>query len=431
MKLLTKTSIYYLLFAIPVLVVAGFASYLFMQNQTTDSVDESLFRQLEITKQYIAKNKKVPNFESIADMQIDIKERNDFIDNVVSITDTNHYDAVEEEIVPYRMLKNNFVVNNQSYQIRIEKSTIKSDELFEGLFNGLLVVYASLFLCFILVNWYISKKIWKPFYSSVEQLKKFSVISSVKIKFENSSIKEFVELNSSLSEMTEKIFNDYRNQKEFTENASHEMQTPLAVIQSKIELLIQSKSLGEEEMNLIQSILDSSNKLSQLNKTLLLLAKIENNQFEETVELNLKDTVQKVLKNFEDKISIKNIVVEKRLSNDIQIMINPVLAEVMLSNLLQNAVRHNIQNGKIIIETKPNEIIISNTGNPLSVKSDDLFERFKKGNSSVDSIGLGLAIVKSIADAYHLKVLYSFEKELHVFSIQFSEHIFSKIKTES
>jgi signal transduction histidine kinase len=217
--------------------------------------------------------------------------------------------------------------------------------------------------------------------------------------------------------MTDKLYEDFTKQKEFTENASHEMQTPLAVIKAELNLLMQSKNLKETEMLYLHGIERSVKKLSTLNKTLLLLTKIDNNQFTTNQAINLNRLIEKQIEQNEEFLKLKNCLLKYDFENELVISMSNELAEILLFNLIQNAIRHNEVSGIITIKVKENKVIIANSGNPLTLSKDDLFVRFKKNDASKDSLGLGLSIVKSIANIYNLLIAYTYENKMHIFTI--------------
>ena len=219
--------------------------------------------------------------------------------------------------------------------------------------------------------------------------------------------------------MIDKMMQDFIFQKQFTENASHEMQTPLAVIRNKIELLIQSENLNKTESDLILSINDAVSKLSRLNKSLLLLAKIENHQFKGEADISLVKIIDESLLLFEDHLAEKNIKVIKAYHDNIKLFINPDLCMVFVNNLMQNAIRHNTQNGSIEILLDKNHFSISNTGKALAIDPSKIFQRFQKDPGSIDSTGLGLAIAKEIAVASGLTFEYDYWDLKHNFSLKF------------
>ena len=218
--------------------------------------------------------------------------------------------------------------------------------------------------------------------------------------------------------MTEKIAKDYRNLKEFTENASHEMQTPLSIIQSKLELLIQSENLTAEQMQEVQVIYESAARLAKLNQALLLLAKIENSQFAEAKPVKLDEIIKTKLLFFEELIAHKNISVEVNLE-PLTINIHPILADILVSNLIGNAIKHNLEKGKLIVKLKGDELVIQNSGKPLTITPEQLFQRFRKADPASDSLGLGLAIVNEICIVYNYSIDYKYVDNLHSVSIGF------------
>ena len=265
--------------------------------------------------------------------------------------------------------------------------------------------------------------LWKPFYNTLTKLNAYDIKNHEHLAFSKENILEFQQLNNALTKMTDKIYLDYLQQKEFTENASHEMQTPLAIIKANLTLLMQSSNLSESEMNHLQTIENTTKKMASLNKALILLSKIENNQFKENEAVNLISIINKTVANYIDLIEIKNIQLKLNLQNDLQITINPTLAEILLSNLVQNAIKHNVNRGVITIELIQNKLIISNSGEALTINPTELFTRFKKDDASKDSLGLGLAIVKSICNICHLKIDYSYSNNLHTFSLNLAKDL--------
>jgi signal transduction histidine kinase len=269
------------------------------------------------------------------------------------------------------------------------------------------------------VNTHVIRKAWLPFYENLQIVKNFSVEENQPITLEKSGIDEFEELNDSLTRLTDKIISDFNNLKEFTENASHEMQTPLAIMQSKSEMLLQSENLDPEHIQHIRAIYTSVQRLSKLNKTLLLLSKIENNQFTEKESIDVNKSIEKQLEIFEDFIENKELELVMNTAMDVTIEANPLLFDMVISNLISNAIKHNVKGGSITVSTTKLFVSVSNSGAPTSLDSSSLFERFKKESSSSNSFGLGLAIVKKVCDNYNWKITHSFAEDQHNISIYF------------
>jgi signal transduction histidine kinase len=282
----------------------------------------------------------------------------------------------------------------------------------------MLLVFAGLFITTLLFNWLISKRLWKPFKRSLQKIRTAELQKMEAIHFEGTNIREFNELNTSLNAMAGKIYNDYVNMKEFTENAAHEMQTPLAVVQGKLELLLQDNNLKDEQVDSIIQASTALSRLSKLNQSLLLLAKIENNQYETSETINLTEVTKKYLKLFDELIRDKQLIVETDFAEGLQLNLHPLLGDTLVSNLLGNAVKYNYSGGRVNISVTSNKYQISNTSHLAPIDPNQLFKRFNKSQLSEEgSNGLGLAIVKKICDTHNLTISYASENELHTFTI--------------
>jgi len=417
-KLITKTIIYYLLISLPLLLIAGFISYFLIRQELKDGTDEALWKEkVTIEKQIYLFNKTKTIYLSLDSLSY-IKPVNQVYSNF-KFSDVSIIDKLENEILDYRVLQSFYISKNQIYLIHLSKPTLEDDELLEGLYSSFALIIFFLLLAFFLVNWVISKTLWKPFYQTLQQLNTYDLKNKSNINFKIATTKEFKQLNTALVKMTDKIYLDYSQQKQFTENASHEMQTPLAIIKISLDNLFQSTNFKEEELIILQNIETSVNKLSQLNKSLLLLTKIENNQFNNYEEINLNTLVTKLVSDYQFIYESKNIKLIILNYESVKIKINTILADLIFGNLINNAFKHTIVNGNIEIKLKNNSFTISNSGKALSFNENDLFNRFKKDEASKDSLGLGLAIVKSIADNYKFKISYTFNNNLHTFTMAF------------
>ncbi|MES2485149.1 MAG: HAMP domain-containing sensor histidine kinase, partial [Bacteroidota bacterium] len=233
------------------------------------------------------------------------------------------------------------------------------------------------------------------------------------------NIEEFDSLNKSIERLIEKNTAIYKNQREFIENAAHELQTPLALFQTKIDTLSQSPNLTEEQSDLLDSLNNDVSRLNRLNKNLLLLSKIENSTYFEKQPVVLNEYINKHHDFFEEQASAKGLTLATDFAQPATINANPVLTEVLINNLFLNAIRHNVSNGKIIICTTGNTISFFNTGHDKPLNSDKLFNRFSKSDPSAQGNGLGLAIVKKIAELNNWDIAYTFENSLHNFTVTF------------
>jgi signal transduction histidine kinase len=413
MKLQKKISIYFISTSLLIFAISSLASYFILKNLAMEEVDERLVaEQVNILTQLEFDNdstKYLVNHSYIYDISPIEKEK--YISPILS--DTTLYLADEGEFGNFRQIKTSIFINGKNYQITLRQSIIEKEDLVTGITFLLISILFLIILSLNLINYYSEKKWWQPFYQTLEKLSKYKLSQNEKIHFDLSKIDEFNTLNRNLEEMTNKFRNDYNLLKEFGENSSHEMQTPLAIIRSKLDLMIQDKFLSEKQFDSIRSIYDAVNRLSRLNQSLNLLAKIENEEFSQKESINFSQVIKKQLANFEELISLNSLNVLTEMKDDVTININPFVAETLISNLLTNSIKHNLRNGEISIILSKNLLVIKNTGNPLKTPPAQLFNRFKKEAQTSDSTGLGLSIVKTICELNDLEIKYNYLDEKH------------------
>lgn len=421
MKLLVKTNLYFLLLSIPILLISGFMSYSFITNELKNSSNSVLLDRKDRIEQFLKDNDEISSslFAKSKEVQIKKITNSDFVkENKNVFSDTLIFDKTENEFAINQTITSLVKTKNATYQIKIWRSSVEFDELFEGIFFLLMSILFFQFLISMLINFWVTKTLWQPFYSTIQSLKVFRANDNYVPKFEKTSVKEFKKLNKSLKDMMSKLIVDYHSQKRFTENASHEIQTPLAVIKSKVDLLIQSETLKPNEVELIIAIDDACSKLIRLNKSLLLLTKIENKQFKTTEQVSVAKIVDQSLLLFEEYINERKLTVEKDIESDFLINMNPDLCLILINNLFQNAIRHNVDKGKISILIKNNIFYIQNTGKEESLDVTLLFKRFQKTSTSHLSLGLGMAIADEIADVSGLELKYKFTNNQHRFTLK-------------
>ena len=415
MKLIDKTRQTYIIFSIIIFIVSSVVIYFTLNNVFTKKQDQRLKFHKELIEQKLKYEYPLPIFEV-----------DDFISET-PIKDTLFYkdtlflhiiNGVEKREM-YRELTSIETLHGKTYEITTRDSKVKNEDFVLVVTLSVGIVILLLIISVYFVNTIILGNAWLPFYENLEILKNFSVENNKPIHLQNTKIDEFQELNKSLIKLTNKINSDYRNLKEFTENASHEMQTPLAIMQSKSEILMQSENFNRSESQQIKAIYSAVQRLSKLNKTLLLLSKIDNQQFKEKESLLINDVIIKHLDIYEDFIENKKITVTKKSTLDVHLDANPLLFDMIISNLISNAIKHNIENGNIDILTTDLFMSFSNSGKELQGSSESIFERFKKESTASNSFGLGLALVKKVCDNYNWKINHSFIENQHNITIYF------------
>jgi len=306
-----------------------------------------------------------------------------------------------------------------NYAITTNTSIIITDNQY---FIGILMTFAWIFVFLmaivVILSEVLSRYLLTPFNHALDEMHEFQLNQNKTIQLKETKTQEFRQLNKLLMEMTTNAKKDYTVLKEFTEHASHELQTPLAAIKAKIEYLMESE-LNEQQLFQLSSMHDELERLSKINRSLVTLAKLENYEHVDKSLINFSNTVLDVLNAFIDQIKMKGLSLEQRIDKEVYVAIDASLALLLVKNLISNATRHNIPNGIIDVELNATRLIIKNTGDAPTVPTEELFERFKRGNSSVNSIGIGLAIVKKIASLYHHHLSYTYENGWHCIEIVF------------
>lgn len=329
------------------------------------------------------------------------------------------YNAAEGHEVDYRVSYKKIEIENKSYILASRIAMIETDDLMQTL----VFQYGILFLIFIvsltIVQKLISKRLWKPFYNSLAKIEYFDLERGNLPQFEETDTVEFARLNENLDKLIRNNLKTYTQQKEFIENASHELQTPLAVFQSQLDLLLQDPNLTESQVEVIQSLYAVSSRLTRLNKNLLLLAKIDNSQFKEIQEIDFNQVLNTQLFYLRELAENNGIKVSLEIDNTLIVVANKTLLESFINNLVVNAIRHNIDSGSIDMVVRDNTFTITNTGEPISLNEEKLFRRFSRTSEQKKGNGLGLSIIYQICKFHGWEVKYNYEGGVHCFKVIF------------
>lgn len=331
----------------------------------------------------------------------------------------SYYDALDAEIEPYRELNASIIIEGNPYTYSARINLVEKEDLMKSIAILFLVIISLLLVGLFVITKRLSINLWKPFYETLNQIENFEIDKSNHPKFTETNIEEFNRLNNSIEKLITKNTSIYHSQREFIENAAHELQTPLAVFQAKIDTLIQNADFTQEQYKMLSSLNDSVSRLNRLNKNLLLLSKMENDIYSEKQTINLNEAIEKHFDFFTEQAKAKNLIIKTEMNEAVAVKSNPVLAEILISNLFLNAIRHNVSDGQVLVTLSDHSLTFSNTGQSQTLVADKLFNRFSKSNPSEQGNGLGLAIIKKIADLNNWKISYSFANNFHSFSVAF------------
>jgi signal transduction histidine kinase len=415
MKLSNRYNRANILTSIVVLIITGVIYYLVIHFILTEKLDRDLAVEENEISQYVNTFHKLPLPASYLDQQISYKTLNGPVPEREFLY-TTYYNPKEQESEPGRSLITVVRLDDKAIEVTITKSRVESEDLVRIILLITVGITVVLLLSLLLMNRFVLNRLWRPFYSILNRMKSFEVTRMDTIEHEPTKIDEFNELNKSVNAMAERVRQDYKELKSFTDNASHEMMTPLAVINSKLDSLLQTESFTAQQGALLEDIYHATGRLSRLHQSLLLLAKIENNLIPDFQNIDLKEMVQAKSRQFQELLEKDGLVLTENLA-PVEIKMSRYLADILLNNLFSNAVRHNITGGHIHIKLDQQALTISNSGKARQLQTK-IFDRFSK---SVDSegMGLGLAITKQICNLYGFRIDYKEENGKHIFAVYF------------
>ncbi|MBA4056716.1 MAG: hypothetical protein C0490_18525, partial [Marivirga sp.] len=371
MRLLQVSLRSLLLYSFVLVLISIPVSIFSIREIINEEVDESLALHSD---QFI---KHIKSYEYLEDLEMDLKIW-DQLSYDIMLTPSNGmttgqkyqtiamYDSIEQEAHPFRTLSSGVVIKEKPYLLTIRMSLVDNDELVValGIVQAVLIVLLAGGL--LLLNRSLSRKLWKPFYNTLNQLKAYELDKSESIIPEKTNIIEFDDLNKTVSHLTDRNRKVFLQQKEFIENASHELQTPLSIFQSKLDNLMQVPGLTEAGAATILDLEETAQRMARLNKNLLLLSKIDNDQFNDVEEINVSELANTLLSNLKSMADMEKISIQTTIGA-LSIKANSTLTEVLLTNLFHNAIRHTPYNGKVMVEIIAHKLTIINSGNAVKM----------------------------------------------------------------
>jgi signal transduction histidine kinase len=416
MKLITKYNRVNIFATVIVLLIASICYYFIVRYVLIHQLDNTLkVEEAEIIN-YVKTNNKLPEATNYRDQHTKFEEVAEAVTRKfqnIKLCEKGHH----KEYETYREISFPITVDGKNYKASVTKSEDEMEDLVEMIVLITVLIIVFLLLILFITNRVLLRRLWEPFYGTLQSIKQFNFSNRQTSSSQQTNIEEFKDLSNAVNSMQSRIIKDYQTLKNFADNASHEMQTPLAILNSKLDLLIQEPNLSEAQTKQLQAMYDAMSRLTNLNKSLLLLTKIENNQFKTTTLLQFDELIKNKLNQLEDLLLVKHLKLTVELQS-VNLQMDNYLADILLNNLIGNAIRHNIENGAINITLTKEYFQICNSGPAFDFDRAHIFDRFKKNDNS-DGTGLGLAIVKQICDNYGFEISYSFANNLHCFKILF------------
>lgn len=400
------------------LIVIGFLFYQTLGQYINKQIDDHLYEELLEVRDFTHVKNILPSPDGFDDVIVDYKKINKLSDKIKYFADTTFYNPKKKHDESARYLRTELILNGQPYEVMIMASKFERQEQIKSIILIILLPVIILLLILWLVNRILIKRMWLPFRQLLINIKAFNINQEKVFEPVQTNIEEFRELNNAVLEVSLKVKSDYKEIKLFTENASHEMMTPLAVINSKLDTMLQSNTLGKEESEILADLYKATSKLTKLNQSLLLLVKIDNDQLQDKEEIDLKALIEEKISYFHELLQKRELQVETKISV-FSVFANRSLIEILINNLFSNAIRHNNDGGSIMITIKNDSLIFSNTGSPTALHPQKIFERFYKDNAS-DGTGLGLAILKQVCLKQNYELSYNYSQEYHQFIINFN-----------
>ena len=410
MKFLTRINRNYLILFALIMAGVTMTGYLILHVIIMREAKEKLLSKEYLVEKQIRDTGEIPNLHPIIDVRkADGKEpiKPSFREVVIK----NELENEDETFLEY---SNKVKINDSYYLIKLRQSAFENEDLVLILALTLFTLLASAFIISFFVTKRMNKTVWANFEHNLHEIESFSLSKNNDITMLESDTEEFGRLNKVINNLTDKLKSDYLVQKEFTENASHEIQTPLSIALINLEEILQ-QDLKEETFQKAAIVISALKRLSALNQSLILLSKIENKQFGVGKSVSLKEILARKLDEFSVLLETKTLEVKVQIEQDFHIEMNEQLAEILINNLLSNAVNHNIKGGKISIIMQHGSLRICNTGEDNSLTNETIFNRFVSGNPK--SYGLGLAIVRKICETHDLEINY-YKDELHCFVLK-------------
>jgi len=413
MRLFTKYSWINLLVMVIVFLLSAGSTNLLVNYVLTNELDADIAGSVQNVRNYVALHHQLPVGQPLDDGQISYRPADSSLNHSLFSTITL-YSAREKKMHNHRQVVFTLSDNGKTYLVTIAKPLEGLHHVSKAIIQVCLATILAAILSLLLINRLLLRRLWRPFYDALHAIRHLKLGNTRDLHFPATTTEEFAFMNESLGMAARKAEQDYLLLKEFTENASHELQTPLSIIRSKLEMLIQDEDLSLRQSEIVSSAFASIKKLSRLNQSLLLLTKISNQQFNHVEKVDMKVKIEDKLIEFRELWQANGLRTAWQLQ-EASIIASPDLIDILLNNLLSNAGNHNVPRGSIDIRLTPEKLTISNTGSPAALDPTRIFTRFYKGEQHSGNNGLGLSIIKGICEVTAIVPSYQYHSDKHSF----------------
>ena len=421
MKLFNRMLKYLLLGVVLVLFGWAVCFYMGIMTEINDEVDDSLEDYSELIIIRSLAGEELPSNDNGSNNQYFLQKITK--DYALSRPDIIYQDSMiyikeKKETEPARILTTIFRdANDEYYELSVYTPTIEKADLKESIFYLLVILFVSLSVVIIVINVWIFRICMKPFYRLLEWLEKYRVGTKNTLLENPTNTTEFQKLNEAVAQFASHNEEVFEQQKLFIGNASHEMQTPLAVCMNRLEMLMEDDSLTENQMKELIETYQTLEYASKLNKSLLMLSKIDNSQFVEEKDIDMNRLIKMYIEDYQEVYSYKDIEVHLEEEGNFVVRMNEVLAVVLVTNLLKNAFVHNVDNGYLYIYMTREGVKFKNSAENGPLDEKHIFERFYQAHRKEGSTGLGLAMVDAVCRHSCLSIKYLYEEGWHILEL--------------
>lgn len=412
MRLLDRSLLHLSVALLLVLAVWSTVFFFVVRGSVLDSIDEGLEDQQSMILLRLRTDSTLIQVRDLglhgfAVTPSDHKVKKSFSDTLIHVPSEHGQELV-------RLMTSGFKHEGKRYRLQVFASTLEEDDLLEDLLWALVGLYLLVLVTIVVVHRLVLRKVWRPFHGILAQLKGFRLGAGGGFVEVPTTVHEFKELNAAARGLVGHANEAYAQQRAFTENAAHELQTPLAIAINKLELLAEEGADEGQRMAAIGEVIVILERLTRLNRSLLLLARIENRQFPDEREVDMGILAREVVDEFADLASHRGVELHVEVEGALAWRMDPGLARTLLNNLVKNAIAHNVHGGGVWVQVTTRGLRVSNTGVDVPLDAARIFDRFHKVTTSTSGTGLGLAIAKAIAGLYGLRLTYHFDKAHHL-----------------